>query len=58
MFVVGGALFETGGDDKIGGIVTRYASLREAAHRYYYVGLRILGFCLIRNSCGTDSGGH
>ncbi len=34
MFIVGGALFETGMANKLGGIVTKFAKTRETADRY------------------------
>ncbi len=36
MFIVGGALFETGMANKIGGIVTHFCQIRTQPHRGYH----------------------
>ena len=60
MFIVGGALFETGMANKIGGIVTKVCKVRTNAHRYDHGDRRIYERCVIkhRNSSSFNSSSY
>lgn len=61
MFIVGGALFETGMANKIGGIVTKFAKKdRKNADHCNYGDRRFHEWCVIQYRYGrsSDSGSH